>query len=280
VVISIILVLVTILVPIIGTAQRRARQMQCATNLRGIGSALGVYTTSGGNQGYPFIQNKKDMVPTAEMQDLMGETEFKQLLKKEDEKNVHIIDNLLLLVQREYLDNWSIFRCPSTSGNVLDRDDDETYGFYDKANDEYYIDYAMHNGYKYGGDGKYNTASFGVGMKVMPILADQPGESLKEFVRHSDVAEAEVDDGNEGAGYNHGQDIVNCLYPGATVKAQSKVYCGLKDNNIYARDIDSSGKVEVPVESRTTTEVSFPTGNEKILKKSDSVLIPANINDR
>ncbi len=271
VVIAIITLLVSILLPAIQRARRLARQAVCRTNLSGIGKAIATYQTM--YSAYPFIRNAQSMDPTAEPKEAMSETEFKQLLKRTNtDKSIHIVDNLLMLKFTSCLDNWKIYRCPSSqdANKLMPRDDDTEYGFYD--NDEYFIDYAYHNGYRYNGT-KYNRAAFRDGMESMPMLADNPGMSIDEFQRHSEQSAADAgDDVNDGTGYNHEQEVINALYPDASVQGLQKVFGGVKDNNLYSVDMQSNGKSD--------GSTSFPSGSQEIKHKSDTVLIPADIKNR
>ncbi len=260
-----------VLVLSISRARKLARQSVCRTNLRGIGKAIATYQTT--YSSFPMIRNVKNMDPTAAPKKAMSEAEFKKLRKKKStDTNIHIIDNLLLLQYTKTLDNWKIWRCPSnpSAKKLMTRKDDTKYGFYDGK--EFYIDYAYHNGYRYNGT-KHNPAAFRDGMVSMPIMADRPGVSLEEFQRQSGqpVAAAGAK-ANNGKGYNHGQDVINCLYPDASVQGLQKVCGGVKDNNIYTVDLRRDGK--------PNGKTSFPTGKEIIQHRADSVLIPADINQR
>lgn len=269
VVIAIITLLVSILLPAIQRARRLARQAVCRTNLSGIGKAIATYQTT--YQGFPFIRNAQSMDPTSQPKDPMDQLEFKKLLKRDStDTSIHIIDNLLMLKYTSCLDNWKIFRCPSSqdASKLLEFEGDEKYGFYD--NNKYYIDYAYHSGYRYNGT-KYNRAAFRDSMESMPMLADNPGMSLEEFERHSETASA-GGDVNDGTGYSHDQDVINALYPDASVQGLQKVFGGVRDNNVYTVDMDSKGKSD--------GSSTLPSGSQEILYKSDSVLIPADIKNR
>ncbi len=268
VVIAIITLLVSILLPAIQRARDLAKQAVCRTNLRGIGTALATYQTT--YKSYPFIRNPSSktggaMDPTAELMDAMGEKEFRdQYLKKGTTKtNVRIVDNLLMLKYTKTLDNWKIFRCPShpSASLLMTRDEDSEYGFRDSEN--VYIDYAYHAGYRRQGP-TMNPAAYRDGMVSMPILADQPGVSLAEF---QNILNDDNEDGNDGDGYNHGQDVINALYPDAHVDGLMKLLSGPKDNNIYTIDLPS--KLGKP----NGTE-SEPSGSLDIKSRSDCVLIP------
>ena len=247
---------------------RLPRQAVCRTNLSGIGKAIATYQTT--YYSFPMIRNGKGMDPTAEPRKAMSKAEFEKLIAKENtETNIHIIDNLLLLKYTDCLDNWKIFRCPSNpdASKQMERDENSTYGFSDGK--DFYIDYSYHNGYRYQGD-KKNPAAFGDDMESMPIMADNPGLSLKEFDRNIN-AESD-DDANYGEGYSHDDDVINALYPDASVQGLQKVFGGVKDNNIYTSDLTREGK--------SNGSTAWPTSGTIIQHKSDSVLIPADIRKR
>jgi type II secretory pathway pseudopilin PulG len=251
-----------VLIVSISRARRLAQQAVCRTNLSGLGKAIATYQCT--YSGYPFIRNAQSMDPTAEPKKAMSAVEFKKLLKNTNtDKNIHIIDNLMLLKYTRCLDSRKIFRCPSNPNakKLMARKEATEYGF--SKGDNFYIDYAYHNGYRYNGT-KYNRAAFRDGMASMPIMADAPGVSLAEFKKHGGE--------NIGKGYNHGQDVINCLYPDASVQGKYKVFGGVKDNNIYTVDLQKTGKSD--------GSTAFPKGNQAIKHKSDSVLIPADINHR
>ncbi len=265
---------VSILLPTLRSGRRPNYPAVCRSNLSGIGKAIATYQTT--YSSYPFIRNTQGMDPTAAPKKAMSKAEFEQLIdKKNTDTNIHIIDNLLLLKYTSCLDSYKIFRCPKNPNQhkLMDRDESNEYGFSDGK--EFYFDYAYHAGYRYQGE-KYNRAAFRESMASMPILADAPGKSLQEF---QDRLEDEDDSDNDGAGYNHGQDVINCLYPDASVMGHQKVYTdtpgeqgGPPVNNIYTVDLRSDGT--------SNGNTVRPTGKEEIMNKRDSVLIPANIRQR
>ena len=266
VVIGVIVLLVSILIPT-GGGRRLPRQAVCRTNLSGIGKAIATYQTT--YNSFPMIRDGKGMDPTARPRKAMSKAEFETLIaKKNTEANIHIIDNLLLLKYTDCLDNWKIYRCPSSpdASKLMERDEKTEYGFYDGK--DYYTDYAYHAGYRYQGDVK-NPARFRDGMDCVPIMSDRPGVSLEEFQRN---LEDEDDSDNDGEGYNHGDEIINALYPDSSVQGLQKVYGGVKDNNLYTADLTAEGK--------SNSSTAWPTSKTVIHHKSDSVLIPADIRER
>ena len=233
VVISIIALLVAILLPSLGQARELANRAACAANLNGLGKAIVLYMGMSG-QELPFISDTTTMDYDALMiaggKDDIWELDGNATAEA---ASLNMVENLNLLVEAGLV-QYQMFRCPSVSSKVMDRSGtaDYDYGFKDSDN-EIYVDYAYHNGYKNTTDGD-NAAPIAENMEGgMIIMADQPGVSRAEFDRITNPAAAV----NDGQGYNHKDNGIQALTINWSVSWKTKVKSGLNSNNIYAEDM-------------------------------------------
>jgi len=259
VVIAIIALLVSILLPSLNRARELAKRVSCQANLNGIGKAIALYKASE-RDSFPFISDMPGMDYDANMIAGGDDDVFALDGNANGEGTaLHINENLNLLVDGGYT-SFKMFRCPSVGTDVMDRSSstsNDDYGF--KSSDgTIYFDYAYHIGYA--DTGQANSAPLRDSMDgSVAILADQPGDSTREFDR------VESGTGNTGSGYNHKDDGVAVLYAGLHVSWETKIKCGYNDNNIYESDMTSDGNV------LSTGVVATPTQHP-----GDSVLIKSN----
>ncbi len=225
VVIAIIALLVSILLPSLNRARELAKRALCSANLDGIGTASEMYRTE--HDTAPLLVTGEGIsdVGDATLSDVDSVENPMDLVNDDVEEPINPIENMNLLIDGDAV-SFKMFRCPSVSSDVADRGDKE-YGFY--VDDQKYVDYGYHYSFPYyddGGDLKNNPAKLsGSAPGSLAVMADQPGDSLEDF--------SDEDDGNEGDGYNHGDQGINVLYAGGNVAFSKTVKAGINDDNIY-----------------------------------------------
>ena len=271
VVIAIIALLVSILLPSLNRAKELARRTSCMANLSGIGKALALYTAEHDRQ-YPFISDIDNMNyrATASGGLIPGGSDDVYALDGDvanETIDLHIVENLNLLVKVD-LAQYRVFRCPSVSGDVMDRSiaGNHAYGFKD-ADGTIYQDYGYHVGYS-----------------NVPPVGDNPAglskELASEFVLLADAPRAGLGHdfgygppppqwGNRGEGWNHGADGVNVLhFSSSVVFSAGTILAGVRGNNIYTSDLQPTG---APDPNSTTGRSTVHTPKSA----DDSVLLKA-----
>ena len=243
VVIAIIALLVSILLPSLNRAKELARRTSCMANLSGIGKALALYTAEHDRQ-YPFISDIDNMnyLATLTGGPIAGGSDDVYALDGDaanEATDLHIVENLNLLVKVN-LAQYKVFRCPSASGEVMDRSiaGNHSYGFKD-VNGTMYLDYGYHIGYSNTPPAGENPAGWSKELaSEFVILADAPGEGQAGY----DFGYGDNLWSNGGEGWNHGVDGVNMLhFSSSVVFSAGTIRAGVRGNNIYTSDLGPTG---------------------------------------
>lgn len=217
VVIAIIALLISILVPSLTRARALAYRAKCMANVRGIGQAIGLYKAENDDQ-YPLISNTEGMNPNDAM--ISGGSDDVFALDGDASgagTGLNVNENLCLLKSGGMVP-WKMFRCPAVSSDIMDRaaTGNNDFGFKD-TDDQFFYDYAYHNGYRSLGSGGRiytNLAPFGsVLSSDFIIYGDQPGEEIDVDFEHQ---------AEPGLGYNHGDDGIVVLNAGLNTRFSSK----------------------------------------------------------
>ncbi len=150
VVVSIIALLITILLPVLGRARELTKQVACMANLSGISKGWMLYGNE--NRGAPPILPGIDM-DNADWHDTprMGDECTADALGEGGQQN------LCLLVKFGVV-SWGMFICPSTTHTVANRSGaDRRYGLGEITNEgtrKSYCDYAIQVPYNYAGNNR------------------------------------------------------------------------------------------------------------------------------
>ena len=252
VVIAIIALLISILVPSLARAREMAKRALCASNVKGIGSAIALYK-SAQDERYPFIANTTLTNFDGDYKDastndgnpfhlVQGDVTLKAAHKVPPPEHLNLLVN-------ENLVTWKMFRCPSGDAAIADRTDSSgsnkaAFGF--KVGTEYYIDYAYQVGTKIIGPNGSNPAMLSDELDGgVAILADRnckpsdawSADNSKEF-QYSDTTSP-----NKGEKFSHGQEGINVLYASWSAGWSNRtVKCGWSKNNIFSVDLDKDDK--------------------------------------
>ncbi len=251
VVIAIIGLLVSILVPSINQAQKAAKRAACAVNLSGIGKAIAMYQAANKDR-YPYISGEVDPRMTyrapaaydaaAVNEDGSGWIFALDGSKDEDLGTLNMVENLNLLIKKDFLNNWKNFRCPQNSSDIMNRADptkEPMWGFVD-SKDKVYADYAYHNGYRTTIDGTNKARLYSRTKGNLVIAGDQPGlDSSGAEVITDDFGE----NNNTGQGFNHADEGINLLRADGSVHWSETIFGGADKNNVYAYDVDKDDEV-------------------------------------
>ena len=236
VVIAIIALLVSILLPSLNRARELAKRASCMANLNGMGKALALYK-AGNSDKYPLLVSGKGGGWSTSLAAASSIEEPEDLGSGDVALNP--IESYNLLVDGGYL-SFKMFRCPSVSSDVADRDNTDTaYGF--NVDGTVYVDYGAHYGYQYTDATNSNPAALSDNLNSgVVILADQPGDTFATNEEEKDFGGTDQD----GSGFNHSDDGINVLYNGMNVAWETTMECGYNDNNVYTADTETSGDVE------------------------------------
>ncbi len=289
VVIAIIGLLVSILVPSINQAQKAAKRAACQANLSGLGKALAMYQTAN-KDVFPFIAGgafrdsgsgtrsmdfaAKPAYAVADVDETSGGWVFGLDGDIAVETNdLHIVENLNLLSQKEFINSWKNYRCPQVGSETMDRSDPgdaPMWGFVDVGltTPKVFTDYAYHIGYHTGKGRIRNAARLWARTPGdLVIIGDQCGEDLKVAITANFGTATNL----KGMGFNHGDDGINLLRNDGGVNFSLDVFGGADGNNVYVTDMKRDDTVKdylVEIVDPTMTKVDTPAFSDK-----DSVLV-------
>ncbi|MBN2584117.1 MAG: type II secretion system protein [Planctomycetes bacterium] len=262
VVVAIIGMLMAILLPNLAAALERARQAQCASNLRSIGQSIMIYSSNNRGRWPTVYHNDNAEEAWAERWDEDNtEIEDRQLdVEAEDLNPFRCNVSCWWILIRKGLSVPGVFICPS-SDNSEDSDViayDRQWSFRDLNN----VSYSYQNQL-----GRTTTDSADpmlvVAADVNPYRADVVGEN-------SSRGEDRRKDRYELNSPNHDFDGQNCLYADNHVAWQQTPFCGIGRNNIWVKSTYSMTDLDNPWED----EEDYGDFDDSVGSRKDTWLVP------
>ena len=252
VVIAIIALLVSILLPSLARARELAKQAVCATNLKGIGTSLGMYQAD--YDTMPCLA-KKDGTFDTSLGLGTGFTQSAQADADWCDSNAGInIDALYLLVSNGNCSEGQ-FKCPSDGSYKKPQhaDSSSRVGFDSWYNVSYSFQPMTHGG---------------TGNDANPAYPGAPGQDSGVVIAGDKLSPGHLGDSEDKAKLhktdNHPTDGGNYLFMNYSVQFNRSWdhKFGWNENNVYTTDVDNQGNVS------TSTSASWPISN-----CNDSVIV-------
>jgi len=264
VVVAIIVTLMAILLPNLAAALERARQTQCAANLRSIGQSIKVY--SSGNKGrWPSVFNDES-TEWAEVWDSDGSeiSDFQEDVDDPDELEAFTCNlSCWWILIRKGMSKPGVFICPSS-------DQEEDHELLEPEAVWSFRD-LKHCSYSYQNQlGRGTTDSADADLIVAADLNPLRGDMEMEDSHRPEDKERERFWWNSP---NHDWEGQNCLYADGHMEWQSTPFCGIGGNNIWvATKYDRENDPPWPVPDEEN-DSSYDQQSEKDNKK-DTFLVP------
>lgn len=263
IVIGILGILVTILVPVVGTQIEKARQRSCGANLRAIGTKMREYANT--NRGrFPRAASVLDATPSGTTE-WTGKTGVYRTTAPDDTTHTSVTATQWLLVRDQYVDiAVEAFICPSTgeaaddftdSGDVQ-RPVSELYDFKSRAN----ISYSFYMPY---GNTTLSLASrsdIAIGADKSPFYDNATGALVGGI---TPAANNSTNSSN-----NHIQEGQNVLFTDGRVDWFKYANAGTVGDNIYTRYWSGGTGDE------TNAQIGIVGDNLVIKEDDDSFLAP------
>jgi len=225
VVISIIALLVSILMPSLSRAQELARRVNCAANLKNIGTALQMYTAETTSGNWPWMDN------SGSWQDDTGTNKE----TAPSDSVAHSITALPFLLVRDGQDA-KLFICPSDKGVLEDK---ET--MHDESGKKVYnwdfsedknISYSYQAPLVIGGNYKSGA---GAAADSLIIMADKTPSYDDKTATTAWADTMDEQDMRDGMSQNHSEgEVINALRQGGSVTKEVRADIGIEDDNIYS----------------------------------------------
>lgn len=274
---ALLLIFFVVLFPALFRARELAKRTVCAANLKGMGMGLFTYANEG-NQGMPIAAHAKAEVPEK------GKVKYapKMIGKKrgqagnpaagesdENDTELSTTRNLWTLVRMGGSTPKS-FICPSS--NDLGNEEDNPQDFWDFAMYEqtsygYQVPYGMRGRPGAGEDQRALLAAekgpYGAALEAGKINPGVPRVTLQ----------ADARDWRAFNSPNHRQEGQNVLFGDSHVEFMSKPTVGVKNDNIYTRWSNGTGK-EGDDEFGPRIHGTPPTSNETPWSDTDSLIYP------
>ena len=271
VVVAIIGALMMILLPNLAAALERARQAQCAANLRSIGQSIKVY--SSGNRGkWPSVFKSGDTTWSDDFneEDLeIADYHDNEGNDPDDMVGYTYTNNLscLYLLIRKGMSTPAVFQCPS-----CDYREDMEITDYESAWSFPLITNVSFSYQNQTGKGTTDSADSAmiVAADANPLRGDF--ENV-DSTRSEDKSIMEAGDRWRLNSPNHDFEGQNCLYADGHVEWQTKPNVGVGDNNIWiANEYDGTNTTDpwgIESEDDSSYDQESPAGAKK-----DSFLVP------
>ncbi|MBN2584119.1 MAG: type II secretion system protein [Planctomycetes bacterium] len=272
VVVAIIGALMMILLPNLAAALERARQAQCAANLRSIGQSIKVY--SSGNRGkwpsvYPSGEGEwgEDYDPEDPViSDYEGTKDKDPEDMAEEGYDFQCNLSCLYLLIRKGMSSPAVFQCPSADYRVdmEDTDYENLWSFQLASN----VCYSYQNQV-----GKGTTDSADSAMIVAADVNPMRTDLIEEMSDRAEDRNINQDDERYKLNSpNHDFEGQNCLYADGHVEWQTNPYVGVRGNNIWTMSVYDPSAEE---EDEAWEEEEGP-GNydDPIGSKKDTWLVP------
>ena len=227
VVIAIIALLVSILLPSLNMARELAKRVKCAANLRGIGTALVLYSHV--HQDYPYVP----LNGAGWNVEVGANRQFDPADGLARDRSAS--SNLYLLVRTGYCSD-GLLVCPSVRQPLRhEHDADEYWDFADGRR----VTYALMN--PYGSEKRFGERGGGVALLAdsSPYFDELTG--LRNTLAPVDYASGLDSQAiRRGNSPNHRQDGQNVMTHGGSARFEARADCGLAGDNIYTRGDDET----------------------------------------